>query len=136
MRLTSLPRVRAPLALPALVTLLTLPAAGCRTWRAVPADGATPARLAERLDGRRDVRATLADGRVVELRDARLVGDSIVGLTGAPSARGAVAVRDVAHLDEQVVSRGRTTGLALGSTLVLVVLGTVVILGVLFSQLP
>jgi hypothetical protein len=95
-------------------TLLTLSIplllAGCGTWRAQngPPSEVVPANTASRLRIVRHDRSTL------ELREARVVGDSIVGQAGDPPVRVAVALADVERIDARRTSAARTGGLTLG----------------------
>jgi hypothetical protein len=75
-----------------LVVLLT---AGCSAWRPLPGAGLA------RVDGQRlgHAKVFLRDGTELELDDATISPDSIIGLGGVTHTRLAVARSDVAGVD-------------------------------------
>ena len=75
--------------------LVVLFAAGCSVWRPLP--GAVLARPATDTLDRATV--SLRDGRKLELADATITPDSIVGLSRATSARLALARSDIARVE-------------------------------------
>lgn len=92
---------------------------GCRTWR--PVDASRPAsRVIADVPGR-VIRFSSRSFDRVELRGARVEGDSLVGYlrphTGAPDTnlRVAVALRDVLAVEERWLSAGRTGLAVVGS---------------------
>ena len=106
----------------AVLLALVLGAAGCGTWgrRPVPQPSS-----AEPLP--RTMRVTRTDHSSLVLYDATVAGDSLVGFAGSGSARARVAVplADVERVDGRKVSVVRTAG----TTLALVAIGTVVVVG-------
>lgn len=97
-------------------SLLLLSAAACHSWR----PQTTPApQVVEQMNGRGTVRIVRNDQSVMVLSEPRVEGDSIVGTTGTPPQRAAVAVADVQRIDTRRVSATKTGGLAVG-TIVLV----------------
>ena len=64
-------------AISALLLAYYLPA--CTKWGAPPQTGVTPAQAIAAKPGQH-VRLTVGDGRLFELRDSRLAGDSVVGI--------------------------------------------------------
>jgi hypothetical protein len=121
----SLPRPRRAHAVAALAAALALPATACQSWhrRSVTPGAATA------LSGDHPVRVTRSDRSTFVLDHARLVGDSIVGVTGRPASRVAVAISDVVSVEERKVSAGRTAGAVVGGVaLIYVVAGLLVVL--------
>lgn len=97
-------------------SILMLSTAACHSWR----PQSTPApQVVEQMNGRGTVRILRRDGSVMVLASPQVAGDSIVGTTGNPPQRAAVAVADVQRIDTRRVSATRTGGLAVG-TIVLV----------------
>ena len=91
-------------------------AAACQSWH----PQTTPApQVVEQMNGRGTVRVFRRDQSVMVLSQPQVVGDSIVGTTGDPPQRAAVAVADVQRIDTRRVSATKTGGLAVG-TIVLV----------------
>jgi hypothetical protein len=98
---------------------LVLASAGCASWSRSPA--APSARIPP--DETRTVRAHLKDGRVLELENAEIVGDSLIGNAPGklpfdpprhrdqlkPGPRVAVALADVATLDLRKTSLLKTS---------------------------
>ena len=93
-------------------------ASGCQSWHRKPL-----ASHQQVLAKRHDVRLTLADGRKLELAQARLSGDSIVGRARTQSSGSAfhtgARVDDVVRLEVAEFSTGKTLLLAGGVTAVL-----------------
>ncbi len=79
--------------------------AGCTGWHEVAT--LTPPPISDRPQS---LRVTLTDGGVWELRNARIVGDSVIGQTGALSSpeRTVFAVHDIKKLDDRQVLPGNT----------------------------
>ena len=75
--------------------LLLLLVASCSAWRPLPGVGLAPYG-GERLG---HARVLLHDGTELNLKDATIRPDSIIGLGGSASTRWAVARRDVARID-------------------------------------
>jgi hypothetical protein len=90
-------------------------AGACQTWQRRPVDGTVPAAVARD----RPVRVLRTDASTLELAHPQVVGDSIVGETGTPPRRTAVALADVQRLDEPRVSAAGTGGLLLGGAALL-----------------
>lgn len=61
-----------------LVAAIAAACGGCATWKA---DSTDPEVLLKRPDGPRELRLTLADGSVVEVRNPAVRGDSLIGAT-------------------------------------------------------
>lgn len=76
------------------IVLLPL-AASCSTWRQVPGVGL--ARVERERIG--PARVFLRDGTALDLEDATISTDSIIGLGGTTSTRWAAARRDVVKVD-------------------------------------
>ena len=121
------PRVHTAFALATLTSLTTLGGTGCTAWTpsALPRGGVAP-----QVAYDHPVQLTLSNQATLILTQPQVVGDSIVGYTGAPGRRVAVALSDVRQLDEQRVSAGRTAGLVLGVP-ALMLAGTFVTIAVL-----
>ena len=96
---------RTPLARRVLPALLMVLLAACQSWQptTVSPHGWTPEEQPS------SVRATLANGEVITVRDPMMRNDSIVGATYADVA--AVASRDVRLLEVRRFSVGKTIGL-------------------------
>ena len=98
------PRVRQPLA----ALLLGLTLGGCHSWR-VATGNPSQAVLQEPS---RTIRVQTRDGRVLEIDEPKVVGDSIRGLVQyAPadsSAPVVVALSDVRRLETKYFNRGKT----------------------------
>ncbi|HEU4558253.1 MAG TPA: hypothetical protein VFS20_10400 [Longimicrobium sp.] len=94
---------------------LALSASACHSWHAQT--GPAPEVVAAQ-DGRRTLRVTRRDQSVMVLANAQVVGDSIVGTTGSPPQRAAVAVADVQRIDRRGVNAFKTGGLVFGTLLV------------------
>lgn len=120
-------RVR-PAALLALL-LATLP--GCHAWQPRPLDAP-----ALRQGTGRPLRVVRRDGSSLVLAGATIAGDSVAGwippADGEPSARVAIALADVARVEEEVVSARRTAAVAVGSAVGLAaqLLVVIVLLGI------
>jgi hypothetical protein len=84
-------------------------AVGCFHYRAVP-----PAARTTALNGRRPVRVVLRNGDALQLNNARLIGDSVIGSSRLSQGheRVAVANADVAFVETLRFS-GNSTGLAI-----------------------
>jgi hypothetical protein len=83
----------------------TLAATGaCAPYRADPGLAADPARVSPRMA----LRVTRADGSRVELVEARLLRDSLVGRSGTPGRRVAVARADIRAVERRRFSAERT----------------------------
>jgi|GEM_PF-3992329 len=108
-----------------LVTLcLCLLASACSTaWE--PQYGPVPQTAAANQGN--TVRVVMKGGAAVELKNMRVVGDSIVGEIGTPPQRHAVATADV-----EVISVGKVKGQSEFATTVLTA-GAVTIVGILAS---
>jgi hypothetical protein len=78
------------------IVLLPL-VASCSTWRQVPGVGL--ARVERERIG--PARVFLRDGTALDLEDATISTDSIIGLGGATSTRWAVARSDVVSVDRR-----------------------------------
>jgi hypothetical protein len=92
------------------VLLLLLAAGACSTWHAEK--GPAPQVVAARGGGR--LRIVRQDQSVVELVEARVVGDSIVGLDGSSLRHVAVATSDVLWIGTRRVDVAHTAALAVG----------------------
>ncbi len=70
---------------------------------------------------------TLTDGRQIELREARIAGDSLVGQSSAWSTpvRTAFAVRDIRKFDDRKTNVGSTLGLIGGIVGAVAMMGTI-----------
>jgi hypothetical protein len=66
-------------------------------------------------NGGHELRVTGRDHAVYHIRGATVVGDSIVGTTGSPGTRVAVAMADVQRIDARKVSGVRTGALTVGA---------------------
>jgi len=76
-------------------TVMVLFTAGCSVWRPLPGAGlATP--RSERLE---HARIAMRYGTLLELDDARITPDSIIGFGGESRARFAVERREVVSVD-------------------------------------
>jgi hypothetical protein len=95
----------------------TTAAAGCTSWHAQSSP--TPEVVA-RMNGGGAVRVQRHDHSWLVLRGPRVEGDSIIGMTGSPPARTAVAVADVERIDARRVSATKTSGLAAASILLFI----------------
>lgn len=93
---------------PLLAACAALTFAGCTTWAR---QSEPPAEAVASHPGAR-IRVTRTDHSVITVRDARVVGDTLVGVTD-DDARLPVAlpVADVAAVDTRAVSGARTAGL-------------------------
>ena len=99
-----------------LAVLLLLAAGGaCSTWHGQR--GPAPQVAAARNGGR--LRIVRQDQSVVELVEARVVGDSIVGLDGSSLRHAAVATADVLWIGTRRFDAGRTAALTVGVTALL-----------------
>jgi uncharacterized protein (DUF2236 family) len=113
-----------PRAVAGLLAFTLIAGTGCRTWQ--PAGAITETRG-------RSIRVSTPSLDRVEMRGARIEGDSVVGrlpnaevaLTGA-NPRVAVALADVRTVEEHRLSARRTTAAVIGG-----VLGAVVLWGLL-----
>jgi hypothetical protein len=98
--------------------------AGCTGWH----DRATltPAPIAARPQF---IRLTLQNGHRLELHEARIVGDSILGESGfRPNRlRTAVAVHDVKKLADRQFSGGKTAGAVAGILGVFAIVGMIAV---------
>ncbi|HET7228423.1 MAG TPA: hypothetical protein VFJ16_00335 [Longimicrobium sp.] len=95
---------------------LVLMAGACHSWRSQ----SSPApQVVASMNGRGTVRLLRSDQSVMVLSSPQVVGDSIVGTTGNPPQRAAVAIADVRRIDTRRVNAAKTGGLAVG-TIVLV----------------
>lgn len=107
---------------PMAVLCLCVLASACSTaWE--PQYGPVPQTAAANQGN--TVRAVMKGGSTVELKNMRVVGDSIIGETGTPPQRLAVATADV-----EVISVGRIKGQSDFATTVLTA-GAVSIVGIL-----
>jgi hypothetical protein len=73
--------------------------AGCTGWHEVAAGAPPPISDRPQL-----LRLDLRDGRQLELKEARIVGDSVIG--GSP--RSATAVRDITRISDRRSNGGKT----------------------------
>ena len=104
------------------VTLLVSSMA-CRTWRTQSA----PTEVTVADAGSGPIRVVRKDHSVIELRQASIAGDSLVGYAGdREKVRVAMPLSDVSTVSTREVSGGRTAGLAGG-----VLLGLVALTGIL-----
>jgi len=101
-------RIRSALAI-VLAVSATTTATACSSWR--HQDGPAPQVLAGQHG---EVRVTRHDHAVYRLRDATVVGDSIVGTSGSPGERVAIAVADVERIDARKVSAVKTGAATIG----------------------
>jgi hypothetical protein len=85
-----------------LVAALT---AGCSAWRPLPGAGRLARAQAEWLG---HARVPLRDGTELDLEEAAISPDSIVGLGGAARTRCAVARSDVTRVETRRTVKGRT----------------------------
>lgn len=95
------------------LALLLFAASGCTRWGGHP--------LPEPSSGRGlpdPLRVTRADHSVLVLRDAVIVGDSVVGFAGPEHARAAVALADVRSVQARKLDFLGTVGAAAGVYLV------------------
>ena len=85
--------------------------AGCTGWHDIGTIAPAPAPQRPQF-----LRVTLLNGSRLELRNARIVGDSVVGEVGAQAhrERTSIAVRDIKQIDNRKVSGGNTAALVLG----------------------
>ena len=91
--------------LPRRAALLLLCLPGCYVWRPREIQpGAPPA-----VSGKNLVRVTRADGRVLTLARARVVGDSLVGLDNRHYRRTAVALAGARRVEEHHIEPTLTT---------------------------
>jgi uncharacterized lipoprotein YajG len=110
--------------------LLAWCAAACTTWSAPRQDPPV-----FRQGSRSSVRVTLNDGRVVDIRNASVRGDSIVGSTDRDGQVPiGVAHRDVRQLQTEVLDSART-GRALAIIAGALVIGFVLMIGYGYSSL-
>jgi hypothetical protein len=92
---------------------------GCTGWHTVPAAGPMP--VSERP---RSLRLTLRDSQRLELRKARVVGDSVIGEKviatghGFKSTRVAVAVTDIRQFEDRRVNTLATVAAAVAAVAV------------------
>ena len=112
--------------LSAFIALTTTTA--CTTWQVQP--GPTPAAVetAREAKGSQRLRLNLNSGVAVDIYEATIVGDSIVGMNGPSTqtsrSRVAVATKDVESVATNEISAGRTIGaLALITLAVLIIIG-------------
>lgn len=101
--------------------VLALSLAACSTWRVET----RPVAEVAATGGQRTVRLYLKSGERVQLFDATIVGDSVIGFTGSSqrdAQRVAVATSDVAQV-EYLTTDSILTGLAVLGIVVLVVVG-------------
>lgn len=84
---------------------------GCTGWHAMATMSPAPADARPQF-----LRVTMKDRHRLELRDARITGDSVIGEAGfRPNrVRTAVALRDVSRLEDRQVSAGNTSVAVLG----------------------
>lgn len=96
---------------PVLAACAALTLGGCTTWSR---QSEPPAQAVASHPGAR-IRVTRTDHSVVTVRDARVVGDTLVGATDDDARlRVAVPVADIASVDARAVSGVRTAGLGAG----------------------
>ena len=110
--LSALPRLCAR---PAVLLLLLAAGGACSTWHGQR--GPAPQVVAARGGGR--VRIVRQDQSVVELVEARVVGDSIVGLDGSSLRRVSVATTDVLWIGTRRVDLAHTAAVTAGVALLL-----------------
>jgi hypothetical protein len=82
----------------------------CTTWQTPPASG--PEALS--LPKRASIRVTRTDGRMLVLKHARVVGDSLFGEAGDPPQGVAMAMGEIRRVELQKVDAARTVGLTIG----------------------
>lgn len=101
--------------------MVLLNTTGCMTWRAVPAANAPVA--GDAIFPR--ARVVLRDGTTMTLHDVTVRPDSVTGFAGDERTRVAVAQPQVARIETQHVSAGRTLGLV-GGVVVVVALAALI----------
>jgi hypothetical protein len=106
---------------PLCALLVVVSAGACTSWHQQSAP--TPQAVA--TNSSRELRVTGRDHAVYLIRNATVVGDSIVGTTGSPGTRVAVATADVQRIDARKVSGVRTGALTVGA----IVLVSVIAIG-------
>jgi hypothetical protein len=93
------------------VALLAWCTASCTTWGLpVPLTGAVP-------EPRNRLLIVLRDSTGYDVRNARNIGDSVIGTVldrGVDERRAAVAQADIVRVHQRVFSPGRTLGLVIG----------------------
>ena len=99
-----------------LVLLLVLPLAGCLTW--APA-GMSAEALIQQVEPPERVRVITSEGDELILRAPVIRAGALV----ATRAPGAVLLRDVATLEVEKLSIGRTIGMAIPGVIILAVVG-------------
>jgi hypothetical protein len=95
--------------------------AGCSVWRPLPGGGLARPRTEQLYSAR----VALRDGTAIELDDATISSDSIVGFTGEPRARRAVARREVTAVE--TLQGDGTKSFAAGGLVTLSFFGALVI---------
>lgn len=110
----------------AALLLASVPACSTTRTLAPPRPGAAPT-------GSVDV--VLTDGRRLQLTGVTSTADSLVGETGRPPGRRAVALRDVARVERRAISAGRTAALAAAIALGVAVVGAVILLMQAYSPI-
>ena len=101
---------------------LVVASSACHSWAR---QDVTP--QAAVADAKGHVRVTRTDHSVIELRDAVIVRDSLIGTpVDDRNARSAIALSDIQSVSTREVSAGKTAGLAAGT-----VLGIIAVLGIL-----
>ncbi len=111
----------------AIVTACLLASSGaCHAWAR---QDVTPEAAVADANGH--VRVTRTDHSVIELRDAAVVHDSLIGTpVDDRNMRSAIALKDIQSVSTREVSAGRTAGLAAGT-----VLGIIAVVGILTAIL-
>jgi hypothetical protein len=98
--------------------MVLMSATACFGYSARPIPGPSPERIAAG-----EMRVTLPDGSRYYLRDVRILGDSLIGMTRQPPYRRvAVAVAEIRSLESRGLRWIRTGGLAFGIWMALMLL--------------
>ena len=121
--------MKARLVRPIVVALLAVSGA-CSTWH--EQRGPAPQVVAARGGGR--LRIVRQDQSVVELTEARVVGDSIVGLDGSTLRHAAVATADVQWIGTRRVDVAQTGALIVGVVAALAVVAYFAVIRPVFGN--
>ena len=110
--------------------LLSLLAAGCSAWRPLPGAGLGPSQ-SERLG---NAKVFMRDGTELELDNATVRPDSIIGFGGETRTRLAVARSDVTRVDARQPDDAGTFVLGCLTTLFLAFLGVATLVALLSRE--
>jgi hypothetical protein len=95
-----------------LAALVALTTTACTTWQVQPGPSATSVQTASESQSGRPLRLIFRGGAFADIYEPRLVGDSIIGMSGPTSQatrqRVAFATADVQSVAANKVSVGRT----------------------------